>query len=511
MPKKKKRIEQKENLLHPKKLDSPKGLKPILEILMLCCLAGLIFLIYSNALESPFIYDDLSNIKGNPNIRLTNLTLENVKRAGFGDRFSNRPVALISFALNYYFNRYDVTGYHLINILIHIITGLLLYFFLKTTLNLPSVHSRHKTSRWIPLIAVLLWLVHPVNTQSITYIVQRMNSMAAMFYILSFLLYVKGRLVGVKWKKQLLFSVCILAGALSLGSKEIAATLPFFIFLYEWYFFQDLSGQWLKQHVLHIIAIFIVVIIGAFIYLGAHPFEKILAGYAGYDFTLGQRLLTEFRVVVFYVSLLLFPYPSRLNLDHDFVISYSLINPITTIFAIGTIMGLMGLSIWTAKKNRLFSFCILWFLGNLVIESSWLPLEIIYEHRTYLPSMVFFLMALLLVYRFNIHQKLGFVVLCTVVIVFSVWTHGRNETWRDEVTFWQDSVDKSPNKARPNLSLGFALHGRGRLEEAIKYYHNALRIKPDYAKGHNNLGVALKDQGRIEEAMLYLRYTPTRG
>jgi protein O-mannosyl-transferase len=501
MSKKRTRLDKRTDRSHPKKIDARKRSKRTFEILMLSCLAGLVFLIYSNSLESPFIYDDLSNIQDNPNIRLTKITLEDIKRAGFEGRFSNRPIALISFALNYYFHRYEVTGYHLINILIHIITGLLLYIFVKTTLNLPSFPSRYKTSRWIPFITVLIWLVHPLNTQSVTYIVQRMNSMAAMFYILSFLLYVKGRLAEGKMKKQLLFSACILAGALSLGSKEIAATLPFFIFLYEWYFLQGLSRTWLKRHISHIAAVLILVIIGVFIYLGAHPLEKILAGYEGYDFTLGQRLLTEFRVVIFYLSLLLFPHPSRLNLDHDFSISHSLTDPITTLFSIGAIVGLIGFSIWAAKKDRLFSFGILWFLGNLLIESSVLPLEIIYEHRTYLPSMFLFLMAVLLAYRFRLPKNLGIVVSCAVVISFSVWTYERNETWRDEVTFWRDSVKKSPNKARPNLSLGFALQGRGKIDEAIKYYIEALRIKPDYAKGHNNLGVALKEQGRIEEAV----------
>ena len=501
MPKTRKKSHQTINHTHLKNIDPPKKQTRTLEILTLTCLAVLVFLIYSNTLESPFIYDDLSNIQNNPSIRLNHITLENIKRAGFEDRSSNRPVALISFALNYYFNGYDATGYHLINILIHIITGVLLYFFVKTTLNLPSIPSQYRTSLWIPLMAVLIWLVHPVNTQSVTYIVQRMNSMAAMFYILSFLLYVKGRLVGVKWKKYLLFLACILAGALSLGSKEIAAILPFFIFLYEWYFFQNLDYRWLKRHISHIVAVLILVIIGAFFYFDAHPFEKILTGYKGYEFTLGQRLLTESRVVIFYISLLLFPHPSRLNLDHDFPISHSLIDPITTLFSIGMIMGLIALSIWSAKKNRLLSFGVLWFLGNLVIESSWLPLEIIYEHRTYLPSMFACLIVVLLVYHFKILKKFGFLVLCAVVIAFSIWTHERNETWSDEVTLWRDSVEKSPNKARPNLSLGFALHGRSKIDEAIKYYREALRLKPDYAKAHNNLGVALKEQGRIEEAI----------
>ena len=131
----------------------------------------------------------------------------------------NRPVANLSFALNYYFHQYDVIGYHVINIVIHIITGILLYFFLKTTLSIPSIRSNYKHHASIALFAALIWLVHPVQTQSVTYIVLRMNSMIAMFYVLSFLLYVKERLVKEKHRTWPLFAGCVLAGLLALVFK----------------------------------------------------------------------------------------------------------------------------------------------------------------------------------------------------------------------------------------------------------------------------------------------------
>jgi hypothetical protein len=144
-----------------------------------------------------------------------------------------------------------------VNILIHITTGILLYLFIKTTLSLPSLLSGYKNHTWIPFIAVFLWLVHPIQTQSVTYIVQRMNGMAAMFYVLSLWLYARARLAEEKKKKRALFGGCILAGILSLGSKEMAATLPFFLFLYEWYFFRDLSWAWLKRHFMPIVGMLI--------------------------------------------------------------------------------------------------------------------------------------------------------------------------------------------------------------------------------------------------------------
>jgi hypothetical protein len=146
----------------------------------------------------------------------------------------------------------------------------------KTTLSIPSLRSKYAPYGWIPLLTALIWLVHPIQTQSVTYIVQRMNSMAAMFYVLSFLLYAKARLAEQKGTKRALFGGCIIAGMLALGSKEIAATLPFFIFLYEWYFFQELRWAWLKRHCYPILGICILLVVVSLMYLGAHPFERIL-------------------------------------------------------------------------------------------------------------------------------------------------------------------------------------------------------------------------------------------
>ena len=143
-------------------------------------------------------------------------------KAAFESPVPSRPVANISFALNYYFHQYDLMGYHVINILIHIATGIILYFFVKATLTLPLLRSAYEQYRWIPFLTAFIWLVHPMQTQSVSYIVQRMNSMAAMFYVLSLLLYVKARLAASKGTRWGLFGGCIVCGILALGSKEIA-------------------------------------------------------------------------------------------------------------------------------------------------------------------------------------------------------------------------------------------------------------------------------------------------
>lgn len=478
----------------------------IREVLLLSFCAILVFLIYSNTIGTPFILDDVANIQNNTHIRLTSLTSGGITEAGFKSRNKHRPVPYITFALNYYFHQYDVEGYHVVNILIHIITGILLYFLVKSTLNLPTLRFKYETYKWLPLLTTLIWIVHPLHTQSVTYIVQRMNSMAAMFYVLSLFLYIKARIAERRSKKWTLFSACILSGLLALGSKENAATLPFFIVLCEWYFFQDLSKEWLKRHLRHFLVVLLLIGLIAFIYLGTNPWEKLasIRDFANREFTFTERVLTQFRVVIHYITLIIFPHPSRLNLDYDFPLSHSLIDPVTTLFSIVAIAGLIGLAIYLAKKERLLSFCILWFLGNLVIESSVIPLGIIFEHRTYLPSMLVSLLAVSLGYRYIKPQWAKVSALCVVVVVtmvFSIWTYERNSIWSDEVTLWRDCVAKSPKKPRPRLNLAFALDRKGRLKEAFRHYYEALRIKPDFWEAHYDLARALVRQKRVEEGI----------
>jgi protein O-mannosyl-transferase len=461
----------------------------------------LVLLIYAGSLGGPFLFDDGNNILDNPHIRITHLSWEDLMRAGFESPLANRPVAYMSFALNYYLGGYHVAGYRLLNILIHIFAGFFLYLFFKTTLRLPAVQMRYGRHPWLPYVAALIWLIHPLHIQSVTYIVQRMTSMAAMFYVLSMLLYARARISASRLKQALLSAGCLFTGLLALGTKEIAATLPLFIFLYEWYFFQDLSRNWLKHGIIFGAAALLAMIGVSYLYLDGQPLAKLMAGYQGRDFTMGQRMLTEFRVVILYLSLVFYPHPGRLNLDYDFPLSDSLLNPATTLLSLGTIIACLILAARLARKDRLLSFCLLWFFANLAIESSIIGLELVFEHRTYLSSMLIVLMALILAERHAASKALKIAAICSVVLIFCAWTFERNSVWRSDVAIWQDTVTKSPHKARPHNNLGNALKLQGDLAGAIKHYREALSISPNYPKAYNNLGTALAAQGKPEQAV----------
>jgi hypothetical protein len=364
-------------------------------------IAGVALLAYSNTFHVPFHFDDRPNIINNPNVQIKVITWDRLERLVKNTyKETIRVFSYFTLALNYYFGGVDVFGYHLVNFLIHIASGIFLYWFLMLTFNLPSLREKYGAISYkVALFSSLIFISHPIQTQSVTYIVQRMASMAAMFYLLSMSLYVKGRL-STGWPRILCFGGMVLSYLLGVFSKENVAILPVFIALYEFYFFQklDLSEKSRKTLLSLIGALLILGALGLLIW-GGRYINVIKEGYEYRTFTMSERVLTQFRIVLYYVTLLIYPHPSRLNLDYDFPVSKTILDPPTTLVSILLVAGLIGYSIWTAKKRPVISFCILWYFGNLVIESSIFPLEMVYEHRLYLPAVGPFVLFSLMVIR----------------------------------------------------------------------------------------------------------------
>src|SRR5512139_1538053 len=379
---------------------------PLRHFIAIGLIVGVALLAYSNTFHVPFHFDDRPNITQNPNVQIKVFSWDRIERLIKNTyKESIRVFSYFTFALNYYFGGFNVFGYHLVNFLIHIASGIFLYAFLLLTFNLPSLKEKYGSISYkVALFSSLIFISHPIQTQSVTYIVQRMTSMAGMFYLLSLVLYVKGRLTTGR-PRILYFGGMVSGYLLGVFSKENVAILPLFIALYEFYFFQDLDLSPKGRKILF-------GLVGALLILGAFGFiiwgqryiNVIIEGYQYRSlqyqgFTMSERVLTQFRVVLYYVTLLIYPHPSRLNLDYDFPISKTILDPPTTLISLLIILGLIGYSIWSARKRPVISFCILWYFGNLVIESSIFPLEMVYEHRLYLPAVGPFVLFSLLVLR----------------------------------------------------------------------------------------------------------------
>jgi tetratricopeptide (TPR) repeat protein len=476
------------------------------EFLIVAAAAILVVFVYMGALPGPFVFDDEANITDNRYIRMTTLSWDQAYAAAFKSPISNRPVANLSLALNYFFNGYNVVGFRFVNLLIHITNGFLLFALARATLQTPAMAAYTEKAGIAAAFAAAAWLVHPLHTQSVAYIVQRMTSMAVMFYLLSMLCYAKARLATAAGRRAGLYAGCALAGLLALGSKEIAATLPVFLLLYEWYFFQVLDKSWLRRFLPGIAMAGVLTAVISLVFIGGrNPFDQILSPYAGGDFSAWQRVLTQLRVVCVYVGLLLWPDPSRLNLDYDFPVSASLLAPPSTLAALLVIAAALFLSFRLARREPLVSFAILWFFGNLVIESSVIRLETVFEHRTYLPS-VMPVAAFAAFWFKRIRLKWVAVGLLSIVAAgWAGWTYQRNQVWGDAVTLWRDCIAKSPLKPRPYNNLGVALIEKGRLAESEPFFQKAIELQPKYGDARYNLGYVMIRLDRMEEGTRQLR------
>jgi tetratricopeptide (TPR) repeat protein len=447
--------------------------------------------------------------------------------AAFGeDSARNRPLGNISFALNYYFHGYEIYGYHIVNIVIHLLSAIFLFLFINLTFDTPALRNKYSHPFVIAAIGAIIWLVHPLHTQSVTYIVQRLNSAAAMLYMASFYFFIRGRFMSLfppkanisnevgelktppqncprnRLLRNLCFAAAFVFWIISLGFKQITVTLPVFVYLYEWFFFQNLNVRWLKRSLIYLSFIILAVVTISYIFLGFEPLERFnsITDFKNKEFTLVERLLTQPRVVVYYLSLIIYPNPSRLNLDYDFPLSMSLLNPITTFFAIIFILGTIILAIYFSKKESFLSFAIFWFYGNLIIESSIVPIAIIFEHRTYLPSMLLVTVPVIYLFRILNSYRIAVGILCLPIILLCVWTYQRNAVWTDPVAFWTDCVNKSPKKARPRSNLARVLIALGQTDLAIDHLKKALQMRSDLPAIHLNLGEAFFRKGDLEAA-----------
>jgi len=445
--------------------------------------------LYLNSLDVPFYFDDVQNIVINKHIQIDEITWSGLKEAAFLSNKPTRPVANISFALNYYFGGKEVAGYHVVNIAIHVINAILVFWLVRLTLQLPALGYAFRDATLVAFFTALLWLVNPVHTQTVTYIVERWNSLAVMFYLGAFLMYIHGRLALRPAARWLLFFAGAVSGLLGMLTKEMTAVLPFFILLYEWFFFQNLRRASLWRNLVLVGVMLLVFVVIASFYTADH--YKIYNALLRFDlpeytnrwFTLNERLLTEPRVVLFYLGLLAFPAPSRLNLDYDFPLSLSLWDPPATFISIAVILALLVSALLVARRERLLAFCILWYLGHLVMESSVIGLEIIFEHRSYLPSIGVFLLVVALAFRTGFPRAVaaGF---CILAVIWSFWTIERNSLWAEPVAFWSDVVSKSPNIARPYNALGLALVSADRFDEAVTQFTRAIDVHEQFKIKH---------------------------
>lgn len=511
----------------------------------------LVFLIYGNTFHASWHLDDYSSILYNKRLHINDLKPKSLAgivfvQDGQGESLP-RPVSHLTLAANWYFGKANVFGYHVVNVLIHFLTACFLFLTVYHILGLPNLRDRYRGKEYfIALLASTLWAINPIQTQAVTYIVQRMASLSTMFYVLSIFFYIKGRTAHAISKKSTLFLCCLLSFFLALASKEIAATLPISLILIEICFFQDLGRPGIRKAFAwtFLSGILLLVGIGTIYMDGTLSF---LQAYEDRPFTFFQRLMTEPRVLLLYITQIFYPVPTRLSIEHDISISTSLFSPLTTLPCMVMVLLLIGIGLLQVRKRPILGFGILFFFLNHVIESSVLGLELIFEHRNYLPSLfLFFPVATGVIWILDYYSEkkssmyyvlISFITL--MLIGLGTGTYIRNMAWATEKTLWEDAMAKAPKSARPphNLAWGYyevsgqynkalelykqsylldwhgyshradALYGmagiyfkKGKYDKAVELYKTAIRIAPGDEMSCRQLALSQIKLGKWVEA-----------
>ena len=484
---------------------------------------------YHNSFSVPFLFDDEASITENRTIRHLWPIWDTLSPPQGGETVSGRPMVNLSLAVNHAFGGTVVWGYHALNLAIHILAGLTLFGVVRRTLLQPTLCGRFGAAALpLALATAVIWTVHPLQTESVTYVVQRTESLMGLFYLLTLYCFIRGAASPVP---RIWYSLSVMACLLGMASKEVMVSAPLMALLYDRTFISgSFRKAWSRSWRLYLALGSTWVLLGYLVVGTGNRGET--AGF-GTSATSWAYALTQFRAIVHYLRLSIWPHPLVLDYGIDLakhaveVVPYALI---VVLLVVATVI-----SLW---RWPVIGFAGGWFFAILAPTSSVVAVatETMAEHRMYLPLAAVVALGVMGIHALVGQSRYSGMSVCLVLAVgLGFLTAQRNEDYRSELAIWSDTVAKIPSNPRAHLNLGNALFESGKVSDAIEQYEQALRIKhdyveaqinlgnalfesgkvpdaieqyeqtlrirPDYAKPHNNIGIALASQGRVAEAI----------
>lgn len=455
---------------------------------------------YQNSFQGAFVWDDFAHIVDNPSIR-------HLWPLGGPLSGTARPVVALSLAVQYALGGLSPWGYHLFNVVIHGMAAGVLFSVIRRTLSLPRLPERCRSaSTHLALSVSLLWAVHPLQTESVTYVIQRAESLMGLFFLLLLYSVIRRSNSGHPGRWRI---AAVVFCALGMASKPTMIVAPMAVLLYEWVFFRRSFREILQQEKGLYGGLAATGLEWALLLVWAPKEHVSSAGFAWVGSSPLGYALTQPSVVLHYLKLAFWPYP--LVLDYHWPIvqggSASWVAPLL-------LVGGMGLfTVRALFQRREIGFLGAWFFLTLAPTSSVVPLaDPAAEHRMYLPLAAVLAGVVLCGHRIlsrwipssRFRKTVAFGLLMTVAAVLGKMTFRRNQTYFSEISIWADTAARQPDNPRAHNNLGKALQERGRIEQAAGCYLAALRLKPGYAAAHQNLGNILLEQQRWEEARFHL-------
>jgi tetratricopeptide (TPR) repeat protein len=494
--------------------------RPLIHFLLIAVLG---MVVYSNTFDVPFHFDDRKFIVDNPFMKdfsyffdpsgVDTMTERLNLSTEVARLFKNRPVGYLTLWASHRLVGLEVQGYHAVNLAVHIINAILVYLIVLLTFRTPLLEgsSLKGHSHLIALFSGFLFVAHPLQTETVTYIIKRVVLLASMFYLASTAAYIGSRLSKGKVRYGL-YALALLFAVLGMKTKENVFTLPVAIGLYEFMFFRD----GIKGRLLRLAPLLLTMLIIPLEYIGqvtGGGLSAVLDSATRYPNAPPRLdyLIAQFSVVVKYMLLLLVP--AGQSVDHWHSVYDSFLEP-AVLISILFLLSFFGIGLYLYKRSRvgeralrIAAFGIFWFFLTLSVESSVLPIGIVMaEYRVYLPSFGIFILASSIPFMATgPNTRIYLAALALVVIVFSSASYARNRIWHDEFSLWMDVVEKSPVNVRGHNNLGNAYRNRGLHDRAIEHYRIALSLNPDFEEAQYNIGNTYNDQGLVEKAMEHYR------
>ena len=446
--------------------------------------------VYANSLHNQFVYDDEFLIQENSLIKSSTFKPELfTKNIGFGSgRKSNfyRPLQILSYKLDYYFWRLNPKGYHITNILLHILVALSVYFLLKLILR----------DGIIAFLTALIFVSHPVHTEAVTYISGRADPLAALFFIWAFYFHVRYQ----KASKKVFYILSIFSFILALFSRENALVFLFVLIMYD-YVLTRKKDRHLKNYIPFILFSLL------YLFLRIKILAVPTTAKQYVSTTLIERIPGIFSSITEYLRILIFP----VDLHMEYIMRLYPFFNVKTI--LGVIIAAVSIifALTSIKKRPIISFAIFWFWINFIPASNIFPLKaFMAEHWLYLPSIGFFLLLSYLIKKplLSEHRQIrlvAIVLLISGLSFYSALTVYQNRFWKDPITFYERTLKFSPQSSRLHNSLGGEYFYRGEYEKAKQEFKKAIEIKPTHADAYNNLGTTYLSLGQPEKAKKFFK------
>ncbi|HUR60315.1 MAG TPA: tetratricopeptide repeat protein [Opitutaceae bacterium] len=462
-----------------------------------------VFAAYANTLRAPFVYDDILAIPDNPSIRrLWPLTAVLGPQPEGGLTVSGRPILNLSFALNYAVSGAEPWSYHVFNICIHAGAALLLFGLVHRAIR------HHASGQETALAAIIaaLWALHPLQTQAVTYTVQRAESLMGFFYLLTLYAFVRGAACHPldaknRGRARRWWALSAMACALGMGTKEVMVTAPLIVLLYDRTFLAgSFASAWRARR-------------GVYLLLGSTWF--VLAALvlstggnrggtvgAGVGIPLWAYPLTQFQAVARYLMLSVWPRPLVFEYGTFWVRAAADVVPYALV-----VLPLLGATAWALWKKPVLGFLGAWFFGILG-PTSLAPgtIQMIVEHRMYLPFAAVATLVVVGLQRW-LAPRVALALGVALAIALLALTVARNRTYRSAVDLWRATVASRPENPRAHDGLADALAAAGRIDEAIRHREEAVRLLPDEAHYHYNLALTLASAGRVPEAIRHYSFS----